>query len=336
VPQTDEYQSNEPNVFAEVTMKTERVVLEAIDSNKRLRPLNEGAVVAMMESMKQLGQLQPISLHSPNPSEIIIVAGTHRMEAAKRLGWDFIEATFVTGSEIDLELHEIAENLHRAELTALERDTQIARWVELVEAKVRQLDEPPPGGKQKTEKGQAKAARELGISEPDARRAVKVASIAPEAKQAARDAGLDDNRTALLQVAKEATPDEQVAKVAEISADRAAAKRTKPETKLADVSKNAKADATVRDAGKAATEIRALKEDINRLNDELKMLRFSELASAARVSKLLHQMERRAAEANSLTRRNRELEEELRRIRHNCTCGHDAADSQPKQSGTLV
>jgi hypothetical protein len=316
-------------------MKVEPVFLKAINVRNRLRRLDEAAIVSLVDSMKHLGQLQPITVYSPSDKEVILVTGAHRVEAAKRLGWDDIEAVFVAGDDIDLELHEIAENLHRADLTALERDTQIARWVELTAAKVAQ-SAPPSGGAQPAEKGVRKVAADLGIERTDVQRAVKVASIAPEAKQAARDAGLDDNRTALLQVAKEATPDEQVAKVAEISADRAAAKRTKPETKRADVSKNAKADATVRDAGKAATEIRALKEDINRLNDELKTLRFSELASAARVSKLLHQMERRGAEANSLTRRNRELEEELRRIRHNCTCGHDAADSQPKQSGTFA
>ena len=63
---------------------------------------------------------------------------------------------------------------------------QVARWVELAAAKVRQLDEPLKGGKQPREKGQAKAARELGISEPDARRAVKVAKLSDEAKAAAR------------------------------------------------------------------------------------------------------------------------------------------------------
>jgi len=42
---------------------------------------------------------------------------------------------------------EIAENLHRSELTALERDTHIGRWAELTAAKVGQVD-PPSGGAQ--------------------------------------------------------------------------------------------------------------------------------------------------------------------------------------------
>jgi hypothetical protein len=42
---------------------------------------------------------------------------------------------WVNGNEIDCELQEIAENLHRAELTVLERDVQVARWIELTSAK---------------------------------------------------------------------------------------------------------------------------------------------------------------------------------------------------------
>jgi hypothetical protein len=53
------------------------------------------------------------------------------------------------------------------------------------------------------------ASRELGLSEPDARRAVRVAGLSEEAKAAARETGLDDNRTALLAAAKAATPEEQ-------------------------------------------------------------------------------------------------------------------------------
>jgi ParB-like chromosome segregation protein Spo0J len=66
---------------------------------------------------------------------LLLVTGLHRLEAAKRLGWDEIDALFVTGNEIDRELQEIAENLHRSELTVLERDTLIGRWAELTAVK---------------------------------------------------------------------------------------------------------------------------------------------------------------------------------------------------------
>jgi ParB family chromosome partitioning protein len=87
-------------------------------------------------------------------------------------------------------LQEIAENLHRFELTVLERDTQIGRWAELTAVKASQV-ETPLGGTQPSEKGVRKVANDLGLDKSDVLRAVKVASISPEAKQAARDAGLD-------------------------------------------------------------------------------------------------------------------------------------------------
>jgi ParB-like chromosome segregation protein Spo0J len=205
------------------TMKVERVAVDLIDVGKRLRPLDEVAVAALAESMQRLGQLQPISAHKPDDGTLLLVAGLHRLEAAKHLGWEEIEAVFVTGNEIERELQEIAENLHRSELTALERATQIGRWADLTAVKVGQVD-PPTGGAQPAEKGVRKVARELNLERKDVERAVKVASISPQAKQAARDAGLDDNRAALLIVAKESTPEAQVAKVGEISSAKTAAK----------------------------------------------------------------------------------------------------------------
>lgn len=197
-------------------MKVERAFVDSIDVGERMRPLNEGAVQRLVESMKALGQLQPISVFAPSPDSITLVAGRHRLEAARRLEWDEIDAVFVTGDEIDRQMQEIAENLHRVDLTALERDEQVARWVELVESKVSQLA-TPSGGVQPKERGVRKASRELGISKDQISRAVKVASIAPEAKQAARDAGLDNNHSALLAASREDCTEAQVAKISEIA-----------------------------------------------------------------------------------------------------------------------
>lgn len=59
----------------------------------------------------------------------------------------------------------IPERLEAAQV-ALERDEQVARWIELIELKrvSRQVDAKPEGGR--PEAGVRAAARELGISEP--------------------------------------------------------------------------------------------------------------------------------------------------------------------------
>ncbi len=71
---------------------------------------------------------------------------------------------------------EIAENLDRAELTALERDEHVAEWIKLAEKQ--QLISGQPDPKSKTENnpkgagrhegGISAASRELGLSEPGA------------------------------------------------------------------------------------------------------------------------------------------------------------------------
>jgi ParB-like chromosome segregation protein Spo0J len=204
-------------------MKIRRIFVEDVDVGNRLRPINERTAVALAESMQRLGQLVPISVYRMGDDTLRLVTGLHRLEAAKSLGWKEIKAVLSTGNEIERELEEIAENLHRSELTALQRDTLIGRWADLMAAKVGQVD-PPSGGAQPAEKGVRKVARELNLERKDVERAVKVASISSEAKKAARVADLDDNRTALLAVAREATPEAQVAKVGAISSAKTAAK----------------------------------------------------------------------------------------------------------------
>ena len=61
------------------------------------------------------------------------------------------------------------------------------------------------------EGGDSLAARELGISRDEVRRARIIAGLPEETKEAARDLGLDDNQSALLKAAKVSTPEAQIA-----------------------------------------------------------------------------------------------------------------------------
>jgi ParB-like chromosome segregation protein Spo0J len=51
----------------------------------------------------------------------ILIAGRHRLEAVRMLGWDEIPVIVSDGTEIEAKMWEIAENLHRADLTVMER-----------------------------------------------------------------------------------------------------------------------------------------------------------------------------------------------------------------------
>lgn len=184
----------------------ESLYIEFITIPDRHRPVDMEAVKTLAASMDKIGLRTPITIRSPNESECYLVAGRHRLEAAKQLGWEKIDCFIVDCSEDDAEMWEISENLHRAELSVIQRAEQIGRWVELA-AKVAQLG--PRSNAQPKEAGIRKAATDLNINRQDVQRAVKIATLTPEAKQAAVTRGLDDNQSALLAAAV-VSPERQV------------------------------------------------------------------------------------------------------------------------------
>lgn len=187
----------------------EPVPCDIIVVGPRHRQTRRDAVDALADSIRDIGLKTPITVRElSDDGDVELIAGAHRLAAAKRLGWERIDCFVLRCDAVEAEKWQIAENLHRAELTTLERDQHVARWVELVSAPQvsSQSATKPEGGR--PESGVRKAARELNIPKDDAHRAVKVASLSDEAKEAARETGLDDNRTVLLKAAK-ADPDEQ-------------------------------------------------------------------------------------------------------------------------------
>ena len=88
---------------------------------ERLRKIRPQKVKELSESMKDLGQLQPVVLR-PAGSKYRLVAGEHRLEAAKLLKWRTIDAAVFEGfSADDASLAEIDENLIRADLSPSEQ-----------------------------------------------------------------------------------------------------------------------------------------------------------------------------------------------------------------------
>lgn len=200
----------------------ERMAVDAILLGQRKRALDESKLPALEESMRSLGLRTPISVRmvpdavsadgavlSDQPA---LVAGLHRLEAAKRLGWEMIDVAVIDGDEIDARLWEIAENLHRAELSPVDRAEHIDEWRRLTADKGRQVD-TPLGGHQPHDKGFKKTAETLGVSEPSIRRAEKIASLPQDVRDQARAEGWTQDR-----LLKAATPDR--AKLAQIAAER--------------------------------------------------------------------------------------------------------------------
>jgi len=117
----------------------EKVLISFIETGERGRSLNESRVPPLMESIQAIGLQTPISVwleeEDGGDQHVHLVAGLHRLEAAKRLGWEKIDAIYVEMDEIDRQLWEIDENLCRSELTEAEEAQHLARRKELWEAR---------------------------------------------------------------------------------------------------------------------------------------------------------------------------------------------------------
>jgi hypothetical protein len=207
---------NEPRFVLPRVPTARPVSVHAIQERQGRRAVRKDDVEHLAYSMSKIGLQTPITVDG----QLNLVAGAHRVAAARKLKWKTINC-FVSSFESadQARLWEISENLHRAELTALERSEQIAEWVKLTD-KVVQIA-PPPGGVQPADKGIRKASRELGVEKTEVIRAAKIASLTPEAKKVAVEVGLDDNRSALLKAAKQ-DPRLQGESLAKFAADKAA------------------------------------------------------------------------------------------------------------------
>lgn len=165
-----------------------------ITGSRRL--VDDAAVSALAESIKENGLQTPITVRidpeipDPETGEVMgayaLITGAHRIAAFRLLGRDRIPAIIRTVDKIDAELLEIAENLHRADLTKEQRDRDIRRYADLLRKRQERLveggqvaqTEPPvlSDGRKKGpqhEKGVAKKiAEQTGLSKSTVQRAL--------------------------------------------------------------------------------------------------------------------------------------------------------------------
>ena len=109
--------------------------IEDIHVGERQRALREDGVKALAASMKEIGLMTPISIRIVDgPLQIdgeevwsvpCLIAGAHRLAAAKASGWAKIDCYVLAADDIDAQLWEVDENLSRAELTTDEKRTQL-------------------------------------------------------------------------------------------------------------------------------------------------------------------------------------------------------------------
>lgn len=107
---------------APTLMQVDRVRVDEIEVIERLRPVSEAAVESLLASIDQLGVMKdPIHVRKRKDNRLVLIAGAHRLEAARRLGWETVQAKVWTDVTDDwARLMEVDDNIAGAELSPLD------------------------------------------------------------------------------------------------------------------------------------------------------------------------------------------------------------------------
>ena len=164
-----------------------------IGSNRR-KALPEDVKV-LSRSIAEIGMMNPITVDANHN----LVAGLHRLEAAKLLGWTEIDCNVRELDELHAELAEIDENVVRTGLSDLELSELLARRKRIYETL---HPETRHGGDRKSETIKSSICRDdpvksfaedtaekMGVSPRTVERHVQIAeNLTPEAKDVLRNA----------------------------------------------------------------------------------------------------------------------------------------------------
>ena len=160
-----------------------------IKINPSRRAAQAEQVAELAKSISQLGLLNPITVDQ----EYGLIAGLHRLEAVKQLGWTKIECTVTSLEGLEAELAEIDENIVRPNLSTVACGELLLRRKEIYEAL---YPETKNGGDRRSEKIRTTkcrsdrehtfvqdAAEKLGVNRRTIERQIQVAKhLSPKVK----------------------------------------------------------------------------------------------------------------------------------------------------------
>ncbi len=106
-----------------------KILINDISVDPGRREAQQERVEKLVKSMGELGLLNPITIDKKHT----LIAGLHRLEAAKLLGWVEIECTVSSLEGIQAEMAEIDENVVRNNLTGRELGKLLLRRKKLYE-----------------------------------------------------------------------------------------------------------------------------------------------------------------------------------------------------------
>ena len=188
--------------------------ISEIKVNPGRRDTQQRNVEELARSIAAVGLMNPITVTQDNT----LIAGLHRLEAVKLLGWTEIECVVSEADGLQAELAEIDENFVRAGLSHRELGDLLLRRKELYEALHPETRQGQRNGQ--TAKNDSltllaakpfseDTADKLGVSKRTVERLVQTAAnLTPEAKKTIRDAGDKISKGAALKISR-LPPDQQ-------------------------------------------------------------------------------------------------------------------------------
>ena len=176
--------------------------INEIKINEGRRTVTSEAIQGLTESIREIGMMNPVTVTADHT----LIAGLHRLEAAKVLGWEEIECHVIDADDLHAELAEIDENYVRASLTPLESSKLMLRRKEIYET----LHPETKAGTAQGE-GMRRAAAETGSRDlADNLSARSPAPARPFAEDTADKLGVDARTVRRqVQIAKDLTPEVQ-------------------------------------------------------------------------------------------------------------------------------
>lgn len=186
------------------------IPLAEIDEGERLRPVDPEKVEQVRRSMGQIGLRSPIEVRAKPGGGWLLVAGAHRLAAARALGFGTIEALVFEGDDDEARLAEIDENLVRHELTPFDQAVFLAERAAIY----RRMNPEARRGGNLTGKGRAArlanladltarafaedVAEKIGFAPRTVRRALtRFEKLSPEARDVVRGSEIAANGAAL-------------------------------------------------------------------------------------------------------------------------------------------
>lgn len=180
-----------------------RININEIKINPNRREALPSDVRKLADSIAEIGLMNPITVDA----DYNLIAGLHRLEAVRLLGWSEIECTVCELDQLHAELAEIDENYIRANLTPLETSQLLFRRKEIYETlhpETKAGAAQGNGMKRSMENSDLTdnlsarsksfaqdTAEKLGVDERTVRRQVKIAKdLTPEAQRIIEESGL--------------------------------------------------------------------------------------------------------------------------------------------------